>query len=135
MPRFGEHLRALLERAGLAEGALAAGRTEAARVKVLLAVLEILVEARPAVAAIVEEPDAREEGEEEEKMLETLVQRLQFTLLSLMKVDQGRRGRSRKEGLKEHYAAALRCTGRREGMAREVQGLLERLASDKTNVI
>jgi len=133
--RFGEHLRALLERAGLVEGALAAGRTEAARVKVLLAVLEILVEARPAVAAIVEEPDAREEGEEEEKMLETLVQRLQFTLLSLMKVDQGRRGRSRKEGLKEHYAAALRCTGRREGMAREVQGLLERLASDKTNVI
>ena len=119
----------------MAEGALAAGRTDAARAKVLLGVLEILVEARPAVAALAEEPEEREEGEEEEKMLETLVQRLQFTLLSLIKVDQGRRGRSRKEVLKEHYAVALRCSGRSEGLAREVLGVLDRLASDKANVI
>ena len=71
-----------------------------------------------------------EARKEEGKMLVTLVQRLQFVLLSLVKLDTAKKGKVKKrENLKELYALALKCsTGEvLENQARKILDLLAKL--------
>ena len=99
-----------MERTGLAEVALAGARTEAAKGKVLGGVLDILLETRPAVHSLVSREEAGEEAKEEGKMLEMLVQRVQFTLLSMNKLDTGK-GKNKKDSLKNLQSPSIwaRC--------------------------
>ena len=138
-PRLGEYLRCILERAGLWEVALDTARTEGAKQKVLVGVLEVLQEARGGVGRMVrregeEQGEDEEEGEREEgKMLETLVQRIQFILLSLIKIDTTKKGKSKRpDNLKDLYAVALKCSGKSGNLGQEVLELLDRVAERQT---
>ena len=88
--RPAEFLRTVLERAGLVEAQLPAVKGEGARYKLLLQVLDIVLETGVVVARLVEKEEEevvdKEEWEEERKMLETIVQRIQFILLSMVKL-------------------------------------------------
>ena len=86
--RPAEFLRTVLDRAGLVEAQLPAVKGEGARYKLLLQVLDIVLETGVVVARLVETEEVvdKEEWEEERKMLETLVQRIQFILLSMVKL-------------------------------------------------
>ena len=103
-------------------------------VQVLNSVLAMLCEAKPALACMAAREEQGEEEEkeskEEGKMLGTLVQRLQFVLLSLVKLDTAKKGKVKKrENLKELYALALKCsTGEvLENQARKILDLLAKL--------
>ena len=135
--RYGEYLRTVLERAGLAEAPLANMKSDSARQKGTMGVLEVLVEVRGAVASLAgmeeAEEERGEEGKEESKMLETLVQRIQFILLSLIKLDTAKKSKSKRgENLKDLYAAALKCSGK---SAKEIHKLLVRLVSERLNLV
>jgi len=144
--RVGEYLRTVLERAGLAEGILPGVKTEAGKQKVLFGVLDILIETRQAIALLLDRPWNEDDGKgrdqvedseeaEEKKMLATLVQRIQFVLLSLIKLDSAKKGKvKRKDALKDLYAAALKCSGKGEHLAKEAMELLVKLQSDKQNI-
>ena len=102
-----------------------------------MGVLEVLVEVRGAVASLAgmeeAEEERGEEGKEESKMLETLVQRIQFILLSLIKLDTAKKSKSKRgEILKDLYAAALKCSGK---SAKEIHKLLVRLVSERLNLV
>ena len=135
--RYGEYLRTVLERAGLAEAPLANMKSDSARQKGTMGVLEVLVEVRGAVASLAGMEEAGEErgeeGKEESKMLETLVQRIQFILLSLIKLDTAKKSKSKRgENLKDLYAASLKCSGK---SAKEIHQLLVRLVSERLNLV
>ena len=134
--RYGEYLRTVLERAGLAEAPLANMKSDSARQKGTMAVLEVLVEVRGAVASLAAMEEAEEErgeeGKEEVKMLETLVQRIQFILLSLIKLDTSKKSKNKKaDNLKDLYAASLKCSGK---SAKAIHQLLVRLVSERLNL-
>ena len=136
--RYGEYLRTVLERAGLAEAPLANMKSDSAKQKGTMAVLEVLVEVRGAVASLAGMEEAGEErgeeGKEESKMLETLVQRIQFILLSLIKLDTtAKKSKSKRgENLKDLYAASLKCSGK---SAKEIHQLLVRFVSERLNLV
>jgi hypothetical protein len=85
--RLAEFLRTVLERAGLVEAQLLAVKGEGARYKLLLQVLDIVLETGVVVARLVEKEEEevvdKEEWKEERKML---VQRIQSILLSMVKL-------------------------------------------------
>ena len=85
--RLAEFLRTVLERAGLVEAQLLAVKGEGARYKLLLQVLDIVLETGVVVARLVEKEEEevvdKDEWKEERKML---VQRIQSILLSMVKL-------------------------------------------------
>ena len=102
-----------------------------------MGVLEVLVEVRGAVASLAgmeeAEEERGEEGKEESKMLETLVQRIQFILLSLIKLDTAKKSKSKRgENLKDLYAVSLKCSGK---SAKGIHQLLVRLVSERLNLV
>ena len=91
---FAQAIRTVLERAGLLEVALASAKSEAGKCKILLQILDIILENEDVLGKMiardeVEELDDKDEIVEEQKMTETILQRLQFTLLSLVKSGSG----------------------------------------------
>eukprot|EP00092_Neocalanus_flemingeri_P040206 GFUD01043793.1.p1 GENE.GFUD01043793.1~~GFUD01043793.1.p1 ORF type:complete len:663 (+),score=225.82 GFUD01043793.1:208-1989(+) len=142
--RSAEFLRTVLERAGLTEAQLPAVKGEGARYKLLLQVLDTVLETGVMVAKMVEKEEEdivdKEEWEEEKKMLETVVQRIQFILLSLVKLGnvsgKGKRSKPDKKGgggatIKESYAAALKCSGKSCSLAKDVHQLISKLVCDR----
>merc|ERR1719445_264809 len=81
-------IRTVLEMAGLLEASLSQSKSDVGKSKVLLQILDIILENESILAKMIERDEAdedQEESEEEKKMTETILQRLQFTLLSLVK--------------------------------------------------
>merc|ERR1712106_285403 len=135
--RQAEFLRTVLERAGLVEAQLPAVKGDGARYKLLLQVLDIVLETGGVVSKLVEKENEevvdKDEREEESKMLEPVVQRIQFILLSMVKlgnvVGKNKKPKhpEKKSGggvvsgsVKESYAAALKCSGKSSTLAREL---------------
>ena len=85
-----------------------------------------------------EEMSDKEEWEEEKKMLETVVQRIQFILLSMVKLGNAA-GKSKKTkpdrkssgSVKDSYAAALKCSGKSPTLARDLYSLISKLGEDR----
>jgi len=144
--RPAEFIRTVLERAGLVEAQLPAMKGEVARYKLLLQVLDIVLETGVVVAKLMEKEDEemidKEEWEEEKKMLETVVQRIQFILLSMVKLGNAA-GKSKKTkpdkrtgvvasgSVKESYAAALKCSGKSPTLAKDLNSLICKLGEDR----
>jgi len=147
--RQAEFLRTVLERAGLVEAQLPAVKGDGARYKLLLQVLDIVLETGVVVSKLVEKENEevvdKDEREEESKMLETVVQRIQFILLSMVKlgnvVGKNKKPKQpeKKSGgggvasgsVKESYAAALKCSGKSSTLARELNSLIVRLGGER----
>jgi len=150
--RPAEFIRTVLERAGLTEAQLSGVKGEGAKYKLLLQVLDIVLETRIVFLKMVnrEEDEVvdKEELEEENKMLETVVQRFQFILLSLMKLgningknkklksDKKLSGVAGNVGnvIKDSYAAALKCSGSGVHLVRAVHQLVVRLVGDRVSM-
>merc|ERR1711874_462025 len=128
-------------RAGLVEAQLPAVKGDTARYKLLLQVLDIVLETGVVVTKLVEKESEEvidnDEKEEENKMLETVVQRIQFILLSMVKlgniVSKTKKTKPDKKGcvvvvgVRDSYAAALKCSGQSSSLARDLSNLIIRL--------
>jgi len=145
--RLAEYIRTVLERAGLVEAQLPAVKGDGAKYKLLLQVLDIVMETGVVVAKLAEKDNDeevvdQEEKEEEKKMLETVVQRIQFLLLSMVKLGnisvKTKKSKGDKKGcigppsiVKESYAAALKCSGRSSSFALDLHNLITRIGTDR----
>merc|ERR1719219_2838361 len=81
-------IRTVLERAGLVEASLATLKSEVGRYKANLQVLDIITDTKTILGKIVSREEKLtdpSEVEEEEKMVATILNRLQATLLALIK--------------------------------------------------
>ena len=144
--RLAEFMRTVLERAGLMEAQLPAVKGDSLKYKLLLQVLDIVLESGVVVTKLVEkERDDvvdQEENDEEKKMLETVVQRIQFLLLSMVKLNnlpiKSKKSKTDKKScvgppniVKEIYAAALKCSGRSSTLAMDLHNLITRIMGDR----
>merc|ERR1712179_197606 len=144
--RLPEFIRTVLERAGLMEAQLPAVKGDSAKYKLLLQVLDIVLETGVVVAKLVEKEsdDVIDQDEKEEKkMLETVVQRIQFLLLSMVKLNnlsiKSKKSKSDKKSssvgppniVKESYAAALKCSGKSSTLALDLSNLITRIGGDR----
>ena len=145
---FAQAIRTVLERAGLLEVALASAKSEAGKSKVLLQILDIILENEEVLGKMiardeVEELDDKDEIIEEQKMTETILQRLQFTLLSLVKSGSGV-SKNKKKGdkrvsdggglVKELYGSTLKCSASSENFVKELQQLLTSVKKERANM-
>ena len=115
-------IRTVLERAGLLEASLSQSKSDIGKSKVLLQILDIILENESILAKMIERDEVyedQEESKEEKKMTETILQRLQFTLLSLVKSGGVNKNNKKKgdrktpiEGAtyKELYGETLKCS-------------------------
>ena len=146
---FAQAIRTVLERAGLLEVALASAKSEAGKCKVLLQILDIILENEEVLGKMiardeVEELDDKDEIIEEQKMTETILQRLQFTLLSLVKSGSGASSKNKKKGdkrvsdggglVKELYGSTLKCSASSENFVKELQELLTSVKKERANM-
>ena len=146
---FAQAIRTVLERAGLLEVALASAKSEAGKSKVLLQILDIILENEEVLGKMiardeVEELDDKDEIIEEQKMTETILQRLQFTLLSLVKSGSGASSKNKKKGdkrvsdgggiVKELYGLTLKCSASSENFVKELQQLLTSVKKERANM-
>merc|ERR1719347_1571994 len=145
--READYLRTLIERAGLTEAAIKGVKAEKSKLRLTLSVLDTLLEAGPTVAKMGENPisnntendktnDNDIEDSEEIKMIKTLVKRLQFTLLSLVKLNGGnKKGKNRKsEVAKELYAATLKSSLKPEILAKSASTMINRISSERSQL-
>ena len=145
---FAQAIRTVLERAGLLEVALASAKSEAGKCKILLQILDIILENEEVLGKMiardeVEELDDKDEIVEEQKMTETILQRLQFTLLSLVKSGSGV-SKNKKKGdkrvsdggglVKELYGSTLKCSASSENFVKELQQLLTSVKKERANM-
>jgi len=144
--RHADYLRTVLERAGLAEAQVQAAKAEKSRHRGILAVLDTLLEVGPTLETLrrnyfrkadeTENNKATEdlaEVAEELKMVETLVKRLQFTLLSLVKLGANKKGRNRKcEVAKELYASSLKGSMKIEDLVITASSMIEQISTDRS---
>ena len=134
-------IRTILERAGLLEASANAGKY-----KTLLQILDIILETKEVVHKIIERGPSDDNEEEERKMLETIVQRLQFTLLSIVKSGTTTNNvKSKKKGdkkstsvenvaVKELYGKTLKFNVNGENFTEELHKLLEYVAGERVNL-
>ena len=96
LDRISQTIRTVLERAGLLEASLTTLKTEVGRYKAHLQVLDIIMETKPLLGKIINREEKlldTGEMEEEEKMVGTILSRLQATLLALIRTG-GKRGKN-----------------------------------------
>jgi len=145
---FSQAIRAILERAGLMEAFLASSKTDSAKYKVLLLILDIILEAENVIKKIVGREDDdevnKEELDQEKKMMETVLQRLQFTLLSMIKASSGSNNAKNKRKsekktsdntiVKDAYAATLKYSSENSNFSRDLLELIEIILKDRSNM-
>jgi len=149
-----EYLRTQLERAGLVEGQVLQGATNASKFKGLVSVLEVLLEMSPVIEKLSKKPEREmksaqsitppedEDGEEIIKMLETFLQRLQFNLLSMVKLQSEKSGKTTKKRdkstpnakLKEIYAASLKCNVKSKKFPNSIFSILQQISLEIQNL-
>merc|ERR1712080_1441 len=122
----------------------------------LISVLEVLVEMTPVIEKLSKKSDREiqsaqsiapsedDEGEEVIKMLETFLQRLQFNLLSMVKLQTEKSGKtSKKSGrdkstsnikLKELYAASLKCSAKNKNFPKSILSILQQVSGELSNL-
>ena len=139
-------IRTVLERAGLLEASLSQSKSEIGKCKVLLQILDIILENESILAKMIERDEADEdqdESKEEKKMTETILQRLQFTLLSLVKsggVNKNKKKGDRKtpvEGVtyKELYGETLKCSSSSPDFTSNLHTLLVLVKAERGKLI
>merc|ERR1711915_1040663 len=145
---YSQAIRALLERAGLMEAFLASSKTDSSKYKVLLQILDIILEAENVIKRIVGREDDdevnKEELDQEKKMMETVLQRLQFTLLSMIKVSSGtnyvknKRKSEKKPSdnavVKDAYATTLRYSSESKIFAKDLLQLFAHILKDRSSM-
>jgi len=143
LDRPAEYIRTVLERAGLLEAQIPAVKGEGAKYKMLIQVLDTLLEIDVIIAKLLDKDQNesdKDEVEEERKMLETVVQRFQFVLLSLMKLGSvsGKSKKTKQDKkasvLKECYTVALKCSGKSPTLIRDLHALIERLVKERLDL-
>jgi len=142
--RPSDYLRTILERAGLVEAQLTGIKGEGLKYKMLLQVLDVILETEIVITKLAnqeyEEIDDNEDTEEIMKMVETVLQRIQFTLLSMIKLGnvstKTRKSKTDKkvaaiESVKETYAAALKCSSKSPTLIADLQALLSKIVIER----
>ena len=138
---FSHSIRTSLERAGVLEATPSAGKY-----KTLLQILDIILETREVVLKIVSRDKSEEHEEdevtEERKMMETILQRLQFTLLSIMKLGANTKSKKKSDKkteqgskvVKELYGKTLQCNVKSETFFEDLEKLLKLVMNERNNL-
>ena len=143
---FAQAIRTILERAGLLEASLVSSKSDVGKYKILLQILDIILETEAVVNKIVNKDGDdfdQEELDEEKKMTEIILQRLQFTLLSMVKCGN-MSSKSKKKGdkkssgennvVKDVYGSTLKCSVNSENFVKELHKLLLLVSSERVNM-
>merc|ERR1712111_318622 len=113
-----------------------------------LLILDIILESENVIKKIVGREDDdevnKEELEQEKKMIETVLQRLQFTLLSMIKASSGSNNAKNKRKsekktsdnttVKDAYAATLKYSSEHSNFSRDLLELIEIILKDRSNM-
>ena len=85
-----------------------------------------------------------DDGEEVIKMLETFLQRLQFNLLSMVKLQTEKSGKTTKKSgrdkstskdkLKELYASSLKCSAKSKNFPKSILSILQQVSGEMSNL-
>ena len=141
-------IRTVLERAGLLEASILTLKSEVGKYKVQLQVLDIIMETKTVLCQIIEREEElidQTESEEEQKMLNTILQRLQATLLSLVKVGGNSAGSKSKKiksdttesatlVLKNLYGKALKVSANDEIFIQKLLKLIKNIEEERENL-
>ena len=141
-------IRTVLERAGLLEASILTLKSEVGKYKVQLQVLDIIMETKTVLCQIIEREEElsdQTESEEEQKMLNTILQRLQATLLSLVKVGGSSAGSKSKKiksdttesatlVLKNLYGKALKVSANDEIFIQKLLKLIKNIEEERENL-
>ena len=136
-------IRTVLERAGLLEASITTLKSEVGRYRAQLQVLDCILETRTVLGEIVsrmEKVSDEVEAEEEQKMLRTILQRLQATLLSLVK-SGGTASRTKKSKtdseaavIKSLYGKALKVSVKDDQFIQELLKLMKNIEEERGNL-
>ena len=133
-------IRTVLERAGLVEASLVTLKSEVGRYKANLQVLDIITETKTLLGKIIsreEELADQTEVEEEEKMVATILTRLQATLLALIKTGcAGKHKKSKQDSndpgvVKNLYGQALKVSVKMENFLPELVRLISKIEEER----
>ena len=135
-------IRTVLERAGLVEASLVTLKSEVGRYKANLQVLDIITDTKTPLDKIISReeklPD-QTEVEDEEKMVATILSRLQATLLALIKGGGGGGGKQKKSKqdstdtgvIKNMYGQALKVSVKTENFVAELIKLISKIEEER----
>ena len=132
-------IRTSLERAGLQEAYILTLKSDVGKYKTQLQVLDIILETRHVLGQVLdreEELDDPTDAEEEEKMLRSLLQRLQATLLALVKAGGAgaKNKKSRSDKMKNMYGQALKVSVTKETFIPELLKLMKMIEEEREHL-